>query len=613
MVYNSHFIIICLILATFSFLCSGFVVLAHFKIPQLLKHPGNLIVVLCIAQMLFDIHWLTTFPAALHDIKNDSICTNLGFINVIWFFSTWNLVTSLSLELIIKIKFPLNTGYSFRMKIYFIGTLILTALENLIIYSVGEFGLSDLDTCAIKNHSAGEYIYSIIIFGNLPIMWISIFIVLKSSTAKNNKALKSLTLVIFSMTITWGMPALLPLISKLFGDQNIDFNYFSILCGCSSGIFISVCRLATPQMVVKMKEVFCRRLSKKKANRNDGSKEEIMNQLSLNSFFESITEDTIRDILLGLSLICLTKKCAEVHYSYAYKKQKYIFKSDDFIKLKQCIIYNLEQQDDLGIWEYEPETFKNIRKNCNINLNSILKSICTDQNFLSTKNFNTGGRSNAFIFCTHNENIIIKTLTRKEKYLLLDILPAYNKRIMKYPESKIVRIFGLYKIRTSKHCFIVMENILRNKNQAVIFDLKGSIDDRYVKNTENIYGKVFKDQNFLEMGKNIEIESDLRIKILNTLIDDSVFFRKLNIIDYSILVGFYEEKENIGIRYYIDGIGEKSYCIGIIDFLQEYTIWKKIELLIKRLEGKVNASVCSPSKYSERFVEFLKKIFNKIE
>lgn len=485
----------------------------------------------------------------------------------------------------------------------------MTALENLIIYSVGEFGLSNLDTCAIKTNSSGEYVYSIIIFGNLPIMWISIIMVLRSSAAKNNKALKSLTLVIFSMTITWGMPTFSPLVGKFSGGYNDSFDYFSILCGCSSGIFISVCRLATPQMVAKIREVFCRRFSEKRVNKNDDSKKDIMNQLSLNSFFESVTEDTIRDILFGLSLICLTKKCTKVHFSYAYKKQKYIFKNDDFIKFKQYISLNLDQQEELGIWEYEPETFKNIRESCKINLNDIVKSICTQQNFLSTQNFNTGGRSNAFIFCTHDENIIIKTITREEKYLLLDILPAYNKRIMKHPESKIVRILGLYKIRTSKHCFIVMENVLRKKNKAVIFDLKGSLDNRYVKSTGDAYGKVFKDQNFFEMGKNIEIESGTRSEIVNALIDDSVFFKKLNIIDYSILVGFYDEKELLGTRYYTDGIGERSYCIGVIDFLQEYTIGKKLELLFKRLKGKVNTSVCSPSKYSERFVEFLKKIF----
>jgi hypothetical protein len=154
-----------------------------------------------------------------------------------------------------------------------------------------------------------------------------------------------------------------------------------------------------------------------------------------------------------------------------------------------------------------------------------------------------------------------------------------------------------------------MENVLRKKNKAVIFDLKGSLDNRYVKNDGDLYGKVFKDQNFFEMGKIIEIESGTRSEIVNALIDDSVFFKKLNIIDYSILVGFYDEKELLGTRYYTDGIGERSYCIGVIDFLQEYTIGKKIELLFKRLKGKVNTSVCSPSKYSERFVEFLKKIF----
>lgn len=51
-------IITCVILACISSISSGIVIWAHFKIPQLHKHPGQMIVIICLIQMIFDLHWI---------------------------------------------------------------------------------------------------------------------------------------------------------------------------------------------------------------------------------------------------------------------------------------------------------------------------------------------------------------------------------------------------------------------------------------------------------------------------------------------------------------------------------------------------------------------------
>jgi hypothetical protein len=61
--YNSSFILVCFVLATVSFFCSGLVVVAHSFVPHFRKHPGQMIVVLCVAQMIFDSHWLTSLES----------------------------------------------------------------------------------------------------------------------------------------------------------------------------------------------------------------------------------------------------------------------------------------------------------------------------------------------------------------------------------------------------------------------------------------------------------------------------------------------------------------------------------------------------------------------
>ena len=58
-------------------------------------------------------------------------------------------------------------------------------------------------------------------------------------------------------------------------------------------------------------------------------------------------------------------------------------------------------------------------------------------------------------------------------------------------------------------------------------------------------------------------------------------------------------------RYSVNGTDESLYSFGIIDFLQYFSLEKKLELIYKRIKGKKNISVCSPSVYSSRFSSFI--------
>ena len=51
-------------------------------------------------------------------------------------------------------------------------------------------------------------------------------------------------------------------------------------------------------------------------------------------------------------------------------------------------------------------------------------------------------------------------------------------------------------------------------------------------------------------------------------------------------------------------------CFGIIDILQEYNVVKKIEHAYKSFQfDSVSISAVDPHLYSQRFQEFLKKVF----
>jgi hypothetical protein len=543
------------------------------------------------------------------------MCSKIAILNCFWIFMTWNMCTSLSIELIIKIKNPLSMAYHKRLKIYYIVCVLFSLLEMGIIGIIGNYGVSNLNTCAISTNSNGEYIYLIIILGNIPIIWIMMLMMVTNNAAKKNKALRLISAASFSMTLTWGLPTFSPIVAKIFGSYNLGFDYFAMIAGCMSGSVIFLIRFGSPQLIAKVAKMFWKKRDENKNTMNFGqsslatANEELLNNISLNVFYEHFTEDIIKSMLTGLSLLFVINPCIDMEYSCLYRKQKHLFRKNDFEKMNSFNNSSMFPNEELGIWEYEPEIFKKIRELCDKSGETLIKSVCDSKNLQKLNTSIKGGRSNAFIFITQDEELVLKTINQEEKLLLLEILPKYYKRIFKHPDSKIVRILGLYKLRTSKQMFIIMENVIKQKNNAIIFDLKGSSDDRYVEVEATPNGKVLKDKNLEEMNKYIAIEKSEKEKTLNALYGDAKFFKKLNIIDYSLIAAFFDSKQEMKSRYYLEGFENRSYSIGIIDFLQEFTLGKRLELLWKRIKGKMDTSVCSPRKYASRFTNFMNKVF----
>jgi 1-phosphatidylinositol-3-phosphate 5-kinase len=81
----------------------------------------------------------------------------------------------------------------------------------------------------------------------------------------------------------------------------------------------------------------------------------------------------------------------------------------------------------------------------------------------------------------------------------------------------------------------------------------------------------------------------LKISVRN----DTLFFEKQEIIDYSILVGLDEEK--------------KELIVGIIDYLHQYTWDKQIETGVKSLVSE--PTVISPQNYRKRFQQAIERYF----
>jgi hypothetical protein len=226
-----------------------------------------------------------------------------------------------------------------------------------------------------------------------------------------------------------------------------------------------------------------------------------------------------------------------------------------------------------------------------------------------------GGKSEAFLFSTNDGKFVIKTIGYSEKKnLCKDLVKKYLLRLKTCEMSKLVRIYGVFKLLPEKQYFILMENIIKYPENALIFDLKGSYDGRYVEVSDEIpFGVTLKDVNFRKSGKRIEIElNDYKI-IKKILKQDLKILMDCNIMDYSILVAFYDHNQRVedGKNRYLIQSSQGPCVLGIIDILQKYNHVKKSERVIKTalFRRTVRMSSIPANLYYERIYSFLKEIF----
>ncbi|KAL3825062.1 hypothetical protein ACJIZ3_021091 [Penstemon smallii] len=216
-----------------------------------------------------------------------------------------------------------------------------------------------------------------------------------------------------------------------------------------------------------------------------------------------------------------------------------------------------------------------------------------------------GGKSNVFFAKTLDDRFIIKQVTKTELESFIKFAPGYFKylseSIVSGSPTCLAKILGIYQV-TSKHLkggkeskmdLLAMENLLFGRNVTRLYDLKGSSRSRYNPDSSGS-NKVLLDQNLIEAMPTSPIFVGNKAKRLleRAVWNDTAFLASIDVMDYSLLVGVDEEKEEL--------------VLGIIDFMRQYTWDKHLETWVKAsgiLGGPKNASptVISPKQYKRRF------------
>lgn len=114
------------------------------------------------------------------------------------------------------------------------------------------------------------------------------------------------------------------------------------------------------------------------------------------------------------------------------------------------------------IRSYSPVVFSHIRKIDNISNLDMIESLDYEKNSKHLeKMFAKGGRSANPILYTHDKKYLIKTISKEEKNILLNMLPLFHEKMGRV-YSLLCRIYGMYRIKILNKVdahIIIMKNM----------------------------------------------------------------------------------------------------------------------------------------------------------
>uniref|UniRef100_A0A0E0M102 1-phosphatidylinositol-3-phosphate 5-kinase n=1 Tax=Oryza punctata TaxID=4537 RepID=A0A0E0M102_ORYPU len=257
---------------------------------------------------------------------------------------------------------------------------------------------------------------------------------------------------------------------------------------------------------------------------------------------------------------------------------------------------------------YFARQFAALRKKCCPNDIDYIRSLSRCKRWSAQ-----GGKSNVYFAKTMDERFIIKQVTKTELDSFVGFAPHYFRHLTESLTSKsptcLAKIMGLYQVsikglkggREVKMDLMVMENIFFQRAISRVYDLKGSVRSRYNSDTSG-HNKVLLDSNLIEAlhTNPIFLGSKAKQRMERAVWNDTSFLASLDVMDYSLLVGVDEKKNEL--------------VIGIIDFLRQYTWDKQLETWVKAsgiLGGPKNEAptVISPIQYKKRFRKAMSRYF----
>lgn len=309
-----------------------------------------------------------------------------------------------------------------------------------------------------------------------------------------------------------------------------------------------------------------------------------------------------------------------------------------------------EAGKSIKFWSFCPASFRNIRLTFGISDADYIQMFGA-----TTKERFSEGRSGAFMFYTSDESVIVKTMSPEECAFLRKIARNYEAYMTSNPDTLLTRFYGCHSVSLygKMYYFVVMCNLFADTDVVHHrYDIKGSWVDRNAKvpspgdktacrycNASYTFGSTKNQEcgdgmNFHEPDivlKDNDLMTKIRIapgtahRIYDQIHKDSDFLCSQGIMDYSLLMGIQSSE------YFVDTsqlprnrrdllftqpatsvAGPSLYHFGIIDFLQQWTLEKKMERFYKTVVKRKDpegVSALPPKPYKFRFQQKMSRIF----
>lgn len=191
---------------------------------------------------------------------------------------------------------------------------------------------------------------------------------------------------------------------------------------------------------------------------------------------------------------------------------------------------------DFTMETFAGPVFASLRRSLGMTEQDYQQSLCSEHCYLQ---FISNSKSKADFFLTNDKRLFLKTQNKREIQFLLSNLKIYMEHLKKFPHSLLVKFLGVHRItlpQRQKKFFIVMQSVFYPDERInARYDIKGCEVSRWTdpapEGSQIIV--VLKDLNF--EGQFITLEQQ-RSWLLRQVEIDTQFLRRLNVLDYSLLL-----------------------------------------------------------------------------
>ncbi|KAJ6781703.1 hypothetical protein PWT90_05708 [Aphanocladium album] len=198
---------------------------------------------------------------------------------------------------------------------------------------------------------------------------------------------------------------------------------------------------------------------------------------------------------------------------------------------------------DFKFKDYAPWVFRRLRALFRLDPADYLMSL-TGKYILSE--LGSPGKSGSFFYFSRDYKYIIKTIHHSEHKFLRKILKDYYTHVQQNPNTLLSQFYGLHRVKMpygKKIHFVVMNNLFPpHRDIHSTFDLKGSTVGRDYReeDLEQNPRATLKDLNWLRRKRNLELGIQKKRLFLEQLRSDVVLLKRLQIMDYSLLIGIHD-------------------------------------------------------------------------